>query len=321
MFARLLGGVLLLALAGACALAQPDPVHPPSDPKLAGAIWMLGALDKGEVAMKTTPQGVFCIGHGVLSKLDPVTLEEQGTLELFGPKFDWSDAALANLDEGVAFLLERVRRLCYPNMAVAGNDLLIVMGEYYFRVDMATMKLKAASVLCDPDLLGELARVVRPEAGADASKFNASYLFAPAQFAVAGQQANLISNNQLTSIRITDGKVLAVRDLPAKLTEHLFPGGKGLTPNKPVAKAVDGKPFSVVGTVTKRADRWAITEANGAEYLLTGVPAQQLAADPNSPGTRAIVLGTFHARTADQPPCAGTLDATAYMPLPVAKIE
>ena len=190
MLTRALALLLLLAVFCQLSLAQAEPGHPPTEAKLKGALWLVGAMDKADVVTKATPQGLFVMGHGTLMRLDPATLEEKGRLELFGPKIPWSDTAMANFDQGVAFMLERLRRMYYPNMLLEGDDLLVVMGEYYFRVNIATMQLRAAAVICDPDPLGELARLVRPESGVQ-SKYDPKYLFAPALLevpATAGDQ-------------------------------------------------------------------------------------------------------------------------------------
>jgi len=315
----------MLLCCGAYGWAQPGTNPPAPDPKLASALGFLRMMDQGQVITKTTPTGILLISAGVIVKLDPTTLDEKGMLELFGPRLPWSEEKLATLDPGVAFLAERVRRLYYPVTAVVGDNLLVIMGEYYFRVDLPTLTLKATSIIETPEPLGELARLLRPEGG-EKSTFSPLYLFQPtAQVEVTGQQALLARNGQIFAIRIADGKVQGRKPLPVKLTERLFPGdraGKAPVVNQPIIHAVEGKEFSAIGRLTRQELHgvvvWSLHEEGGAEYALAGA----LGNITEWAGARLLALGAYHQQPAGLPPFGnGYLEVTAFTPLPIAEVK
>ena len=81
--------------------------------------------------------GVYVLRCGALAKLDPRTLEQLKVTELYGAVAP--PAAPADPAELQATGIKRAQRLLPPAMLMQGNELLIVQGDDFFQVNMATL--------------------------------------------------------------------------------------------------------------------------------------------------------------------------------------
>ena len=284
----------LLLLSSAFAMAQPDPDHPQPDPRFMEPLMILRNLDQLPPLVKTTPYGIFLVCHGVVVKYDPVTGEEKGTLELFGPAPQWSDERLQDFSEGVVFLLERVRRVLQPSLETDGKNLLILIGGQLFCLDMDACKLRYTLVVFQPDIMQEFIDHARSETSLRAAS---NRLFPPAQLQVVGKSAVLLRDNQMVMVNLEDGTVLSRRTLPARLTASLTPAPKtGPFAEKPVPGLADGKPYLAVGRLSDQGNgTWDFQDERGGDMLLRGAAVARLTALPEITRTRVIVQGIYHA--------------------------
>ena len=89
--------------------------------------------DAGVVApaMLSGPLGVYVLNKGVLAHFEAKTLQQLGTVELYGKLDDLSD------NTPVLDIEARAQRLLPAGMAFHGGDVIILSGDQFFRVDPA----------------------------------------------------------------------------------------------------------------------------------------------------------------------------------------
>lgn len=165
------------------------------------------------------PQGVYVLNKGVLARFDAATLQQKGVVELFG-KLDDLPAELAEGQDQWSIITERGQRLLPAAMTLHGNDLIILSGDQFFRVDPVALEIKV-----NKSLAADAKRNIR----------NEDYLFTPApRLDFVGDilyHLNVsIANNPITitAIDSKDGAVLATHSLPAQLSTtgwKYFQGG------------------------------------------------------------------------------------------------
>jgi len=316
---RMLCLFLLLALAGA-AFAQPDPnAPPPPDQRLEMTLMMLRIVDRMPPMMKATPDGLFLIHNGVLVKYDAETRQPAGTLALFGVPFDWPPDYQPQDDGGNIFLLERMRRMMVPGISTADHDLLIVIGSQFFRIDARTLRVKVAATVLTPDPLLEVARMFTQPDGMGVVS-NPMSFFQPSQLEVTGRTLHIMQGyNQLVSINIDDGTVLAHQPLPPGMQQRLIPPAKAgpFAENPAPAGPVDGKSFFDIGRVVIQANRIAFNDETGAEYELRGDQAQWLAKAPGIANARMLIAGIYRKGAGGN----GAIEVSAYIELTTARAE
>jgi len=154
--------------------------------------------------------GLFVMKKGVLARYDAVTLKLQGVVELFGKLEDLPTEGALTLQEQTTMITARAQRLLPAAMALHGNDLLLLIGDTFFRVDAQSLDIKVNKSLTDD---------------AQANTRIESHLFAPTpQMQIAGNIVYVISsqitpqvNVTITAIDSNDGTLLATKSLPAPL--------------------------------------------------------------------------------------------------------
>ncbi len=274
----------LLVCAGMLAgWAQPNPEAPlPDDPrqamKLQELLKQIGPLILTQPPlMVTTPAEVFVARQGMLAKYDARTLEPLGVVELFGPlpAADHADHPLARLDW--------LRRSVPGAMLAEDEELLIVIGEHYFRVNRATLAVQARASLFQAQALAPAERLLA--------------VLAPPVLALQEETLYVTRGNQLMAVNRRDGAVRAVGALPdlqpAKAPVARAARGKA----KPRGKnaGVPAREVVVIGTLLRHADNagdcWALHADEGGEYPLSGDVLDRLLADPKAAGARMRISG------------------------------
>jgi len=278
--------VIIILLGCACLLAgsaQPNPDAPqPDDPRQGVKLQEILKLAGPQMIiqpplMVTTPAAVFVVRQGVLAKYDARTLETQGMVELFGPP-----PAEENAENPLA-KLDWIRRLAPGAMLAEEQELLIVIGEQYFRVNRATLEVQVSASLFKAQALAPVERLMA--------------VLSPPVLAMQGETLYVTRGNQLLAVNRKDGVVRGVGALP------------NLQPVKaPAARAARGKAkprgknagapareVVVIGTLLRHADKdgdfWALKADEGGEYLLSGDPLDRLLDDPKAAGARLRVTG------------------------------
>ena len=93
-------------------------------------------------------RSLFVLRRGVLAKYNAATRAPEGVVALFGPldempaDFMFDDAQAAN-----DFLNERAKRLAPATMTVSDTEVQVLVGDRYFRVDSATLKILTSTTL------------------------------------------------------------------------------------------------------------------------------------------------------------------------------
>lgn len=303
-------GCLLL---GAVALAQPDPDQPPPTPRWLqnlragpGGQQLRELIANQRPQMLVTPQGLLVLKGGVLLRLDPATLEQRQLLELFGPLpiIPLGAVTPEQRQQAALGLLPRY----YPAVMVpVQDDVLIVIGDAYFRVHATDLTIAAQS------------RFDQPFAqNAD----NLRNLLDTPTALVHEQSLYLTRGNQVLAINIADGKAQAVGNLPWQMqpltgqVERL--AGQGQQAKN--ARFPDApRAVTVIGIVIKQQDEagehWLLRGEDGIEYTLDGNGMRKLATAPNIVGKRVRVTGT-QAANDDAAAAPKTLTVVNYQLLP-----
>lgn len=278
---------LLIALLGVtlCAWAQPDPNAPPPvdmRPEKQVQEWVkqiIPMLVAQPPMMTVAPDGIFVVRGGVLAKYDAKTLDAVGMVELFGPLPEENKAnAQVNLD--------RLRRLLPGAMLVTNTDLMVVIGEQFFRVDRATLEEKVSVSLFQDQVLAPAERLIA--------------VAAPPVLTLDGATLYVTRGSQLLAVTWQDGHVRAVGMLPDPFNGKLPAVGKkaaAAKPRKPVRNAGNPQPreVTVIGTLLRHADGdgifWTLKAEEGGEYLLSGEPLAKLTDRKDLAGKRLRVTG------------------------------
>jgi hypothetical protein len=220
--------LLLLAIASLAgmALAQPDPnaPQPPQPPQppnpgqqAAATAWLWGEVLRESTRLSAlpglllrTPEGLLVLRAGVLARVDPITLQPGATIELFGP-LPAPEANAADPQARQKQFLEVAKRLWPAAWVPQGPDLLVVIGDQYLRVEVATLVIKvnvslAVKAELVPDRIGTMGT--------------------PPTLLVAGTTLYLTRGTELLAINVADGKVLTRGTLPATMGNPLRPRGR-----------------------------------------------------------------------------------------------
>lgn len=315
---RMLGLLLLLALAS-LGFAQPDPnVPPPLEQRVEMTLMMLRLFDRMPPVMKATTDGLFLIHNGVLTKYDAEKGQLAGTLALFGEPFDWPPDYQPVGDDGNVFLLERMRRMMMPGITNVDHDLLIVIGGQFFRLDARTLEVKVAATVLTPDPLLEAARIIIQQDGMGMVT-NPMAMFQSSQLEPTGRTLHLMQGaNQVVSINIDTGAVVANQPLPPSMQQRLIPSTKAgpFAENPAPASPVDGKTFFSIGRLVVQPNRVVIKDETGVEYELRGNLAQTLAKAQGTDTARLLVSGIYQ-----HTPATGIIEVGAYIELTTVKPE
>jgi hypothetical protein len=303
---------LLFALA-ACALtgavAQPDPANPqgnaPQQPgggrinrqqpggqpgiaqRLQQAIdgpgifnMMYNAGGNRATQVEATPAGLFVLREAVLARMD-LKLQQQQTLELFGPMPEMPKAQVAQPD-GAPFqqvanpafqkwFAEGAKRRAPAVMLVDGERLLIVIGDAFFNVNTRTLMVDAKCDLAAQDDLAQQEGI------------RAFLPLMPPILKVQGDTLFVVRERDVVSVDVKAGKALNRLALPkAMVPEQPRIGIPEMPPppppNPPGAGDVPA-PFANIGR-----------NAQGADVTVVGKIL--IIANPLKPNTLAAKLTT-----------------------------
>lgn len=305
---------IVLALTAA-AWAQPNPNEPQPAPRIKPnrQELMLGLLNRFGPEQRPltalTPQGFFVLRCGVLAKYDAVSLKPAGVIELFGPL-----AAPMNKttpEEQQQMLIERGKRVLPAAMTVRGTDLLVVIGEQYFRIDAVGCTTKARGSLTPagaPDDMWAPERLVK--------------ITNPPLLEVNGDVLLVLRDQQLVSVQVADGKVLGTATLPAVMfptpaalmgrgkERPLLQNDAATRPAPPPVQIV------VVGKVVHYVGFWGLKDDEGAQYVLQGAEAERMLKTPQIEGMRVRITGLLSQATEEPQRGKGNLQVATFQLLP-----
>ena len=301
-------------------MAQPDPDHPqpearvPANQRPAQAQQPQAQLfqrammlsNQQRTQMCLTPQGVFVLRSGVLAKLHPTTLEIQhDPVELFGPLP--VRPAEENPAANLQLLNESIKRMLPAAMLAQGDDVLIVVGEQYFRVDAATLDVKVNTPLGNPFQPNQY-EMMRLREASDPT------------LSVRDKTLYVAMVDKVVAVNIADGVVLARGQMPAKMQmppmQQLMPLLRNMNMPRDQQPAVEAKPITLIGTLTHHDDHggfWAVKiPENNEEYVLSGDRLTELSHILNVAGRRIRVTGMLTPPTTVQLNGKGVLEITQY---------
>jgi hypothetical protein len=199
--------ILAIILASGAALAQGG----------GGGGFAGGGAARTRVAplMVYTAKGLVILNAAVLGKFDAMTLEKQATLELFGPMPAVPDR---NADNATvqAYRNEQNKRQDTPALLTGENGLLVVIGDMFFRVDVADLTIKAT---------GSFAPVPPPAAVIDGAVAVPAIptIRQPNMQGVTpllqleGTTLFILRGTTLTALNTDDGKVISQLTLPQEM--------------------------------------------------------------------------------------------------------
>ncbi len=247
--------------------------------------------------VKATADAVYVLRNGALAKLDPKTLEPVKVKALFGPVVNIADEA--SLETKAAASIDRAQRTLPVVLLMQGNDLLIISGDDFFRVNADTLEINKQAQLTD---VADDARAKRM--GQLVSWGQPQVLSTPHGLLLTRGSEYLLVNPQ-------DGSTHAL-SLPAPLT-RLLPF---LRPRRQLIKPVvpeDGKTIVLQGVAWAQAAgdniTWLFYDPQIGTVKLTGAKIDAISADPNNQQGQIRVQGIFH-KLADAGPdkLVGTVD-------------
>lgn len=274
----------LVILATTVAFAQPEPDAPPPvdmRPEKQVQEWikqLIPLIVAQPPLMASTPTAVYVVRGGVLAKYDPQTLEAGGLVELFGPLPDDGNKANAQAN------LDKLRRLMPGGMLVTEQNLLIVIGEHFFRVNRATLEVKVNVSLFQDQALAPAERLLA--------------VAAPPALSLNGATLYVTRGSQLLAVNWEDGKVRAIGALPDPFAGKLpavgkLPVAKNNRPVKPGGQPAQA--VVLVGALTLHEDNadnfWTLKVDDGGEYLLSGNVLDKLVGEHNNAGKRLRITG------------------------------
>lgn len=148
--------------------------------------------------MKAGGNGVFVLLGGTLTKLDPVTLNQEGSLQLIEKPADRGGSTQNNwppLPPPHGTLL----------IAPGSHEMvLVVIGDRFFRIDAAQFTVVANSTLPKPE----------PPKSQNAPDQNRQPAPPPQTVELHGSILYVVSGPQIVAVNITDGSVVGETTLP-----------------------------------------------------------------------------------------------------------
>lgn len=309
----------VLLLAAVCVMAQPEPPAG-GDAGNQGRggrnnnnnaqQWMnnLGnGLVNQQVTMKVLPQGLFVLRGGVLAKFDATNLQEQGVLELFGPAPAPIDMRNATPEERQRAMQDRTKRMQQAEVLPMGADLLVVIGEQFFRIKLADLTIKVQSELVVPDA---------PQPPAQGRQFGGFAM--PTTLELKDNTLYVLRGADLLTVDVETGKVVATGKLPVQMVPPQPQGNPGGMRdqnnqnnrngrNQPAAGAQrgaaaaprgefdEGARMVVVGTLEHQeleGGFWTLKTELGV-FVLEGAKLNELVKTPDATKKRVRVNGTY----------------------------
>jgi len=325
----------VLAFAAQFASAQPDPNHPEAGPaqKQQNVIrqWMVKAALLEHTMVAQNARGVFILRNGMLAKFNPDSLAQEGLVDLFPPDAENTKAPPANPfrggkpaigdDADTKALLVQALRLLPSTLLLRDHDILVVAGESYFRIDTATLAIKATSRLVPvvDDKLADVQKLAKTLERLQAS-------LSPVTLASNDTTLFIVRGIQIAAVDIEQGTVTAMTQLPLRMrsvvdnVKNVRPAGKRDTP----PPKIQPEDMTVVGVLIHHTDKgldcWTVKNVLGNEFVLDGPKVKELLAIDGVTAGRVRLSGKALMRLADDPQYgAGTLTVLEYQILP--KVE
>ncbi|MHB9133942.1 MAG: hypothetical protein ACYDBB_22980 [Armatimonadota bacterium] len=144
--------------------------------------------------------GVYAIRNGIMTRLDPATLEQKAQRELFPPLPPLPAGGLSNDAALAKFTEDRARRQLPAQLLPQADGVLVFLGNQYFRVDAVTLAERAhATPLGNTEWLTRV-------------------------FTLGNDRCCLLQGDKLVLLKSTTGAVLNPKqELPAEMQGYLFP--------------------------------------------------------------------------------------------------
>lgn len=181
--------------------------------------------------MEMAPQGLFVLRGGILAKLDAKTLKEVAVVELFGaaPVRPTTQPArnAPPTPEWTKYYAEMAKRNAAPALLAAEKNLLIVIGDQFFRIDAETGKVAAKASLTPAPVVPADPNQPQPQ---PQPATNAAPLLE-----MNGTTLIVLNGMNVTAVNIEDGKILATGKLPEKMAPPQGGGRGGNQPANPPA--------------------------------------------------------------------------------------
>jgi len=166
--------------------------------------------------MAYTPNGLFALRSGVLVKFNAATLQQEQIFELFG-KVPTPPAANDAAARQVYFA-DMQRRQAPALLIPRENDLLVIIGDGFARINQMTLAVEANADLA--------AAQPAPNAGGFRQEPAPGYV-------MHDNTLYLMRNREILALSITDGKILSRTALPQELQPLPQAGNQGMRPNNP----------------------------------------------------------------------------------------
>ncbi len=172
---------------------------------------MFGGGQQNTAQMEITANGIFVLDNGVLAKFDPTSLKQAGvSLELFGPLAERPTMSTPPTDAEQqamrTWMMDYMKRTSPPTMLAQGDELLIVMGNSYFRVNQLTMAIDATQ-----------ATLITPSTEAQPQNPRPMMNSKPVLL-LAGNMLYILLNGNLVKVNAETGAVLCSNALPKEMT-------------------------------------------------------------------------------------------------------
>jgi len=316
--------IVIVVLSAGCAFAQPDPAHPQPDippgmQKLQQLVTQMVTQRMAEQRTQVlyTPQGIFIERNGTLALLNAATLKEQKVIELFGALPEMPAGADVAPKARQQWLLQLAKRLLPTAMLASGNDLLILVGDQFFRVDIPTQEIKASvSLVPEKELVRNNGRLMFAMLAMPTLELHDKTLY-------------ITRGDQLFAVNIDDGTVLASGTMPVQmqmqaklpgLDQLLHPDKAPANPKRTGKNTLNDTAITIVGVMVKHADAngdfWTVKNNLDEEYVLKGEALPQLLATPKIEGARARLTGQLTHEDNIPQFSAGSLVVEQYQVLP-----
>ena len=169
----------------------------------------------GAAVLVNTPKGLFALRGGVLAKIDLTTMQTKQDFPLFGA-MPAAPAVDADQATRMQYYSEMQKRNAPAIMFATGDSLVVVIGDNFARLNQETFKVETTADLSPLTKAAETTgnggfRMPEPAPG----------------YLQVGNTLYLMRSQEMLSISITDGKILARASLPKELqpVQRNFGGG------------------------------------------------------------------------------------------------
>ena len=255
---------------------------------------------------RVTSDAIFVLRSGALARLDPKTLAPLGVAQLFGPLLPTAevpdatpaanttpaDAPLTPAEAtNAAAALDRASRMLPCSLFVHGKDLIILVGDQFFKVDATTLAVTVKTSLAPiaTDIQERKAQLDAIVAGGDPNVI------------LSGETLWVARGRRLYSVNTTDGKVATIVLPDALLHAPGAAANAGVWPAMKPTTPKDGDKIHVQGILlpSPNGQTWTLFDESKGEMTLTGDKVVDLVEQPNAALGQVMADGVFKAAPAD----------------------